>query len=324
MNRPRVLRAFSDSEYSRAYLLLATRVVDMMGRKLEEADWSEVYCLAKGIPTLGWSNLNIDIMHHGMGIEQKMLCYRSNTTLRDACGTTLIHPSATRSIRILSTEGDPNEVMKDVLDQYVHLIEERRAVVKSTAPEAEPEVRTGWLLWQQTLREFLYFEEEMLQPDPRDYWAEWKESGGRGRKASRNLWVYEKDTGRKRYSITTSAGAKIQPYFDVPPSDNPFLYFFVVQGLDLGNGYVRVWVASSTARELKDLVGSLGSDELSSAILAAAEEASVQSTALEQEPELAYELMISRKAYDVMKQTWGGISDEHAMRMFLRSARKTG
>jgi hypothetical protein len=34
----------------------------MMGRKLEEGDWAEVYCRANGIPKKGWSNLKLDIM----------------------------------------------------------------------------------------------------------------------------------------------------------------------------------------------------------------------------------------------------------------------
>ena len=41
----------------------------MMGRKLEEGDWAEVYCRAKGLPNQGWSNLNIDVMHEGLGVE---------------------------------------------------------------------------------------------------------------------------------------------------------------------------------------------------------------------------------------------------------------
>ena len=46
----------------------------MMGCKLEEEDWNRVYCEAKGIPHSGWSNLNIDVIHAGLGVEQKLLC----------------------------------------------------------------------------------------------------------------------------------------------------------------------------------------------------------------------------------------------------------
>jgi hypothetical protein len=123
-----------------------------------------------------------------------------------------MHPSATRSIRV-ETEGDATAVAQDVLQQYADLIAARRQKVAENYPDIEPDMRIGWLLWQESLEEFLYFEEPMLTPNPTDYWAEWRESGGGSRKISKNLWVYEIETGRKRYSITTSAGAKIQPYF---------------------------------------------------------------------------------------------------------------
>jgi hypothetical protein len=87
-------------------------------------------------------------------------------------------------------------------------------------------MRTGWLLWQESLRQFLYFEERMRIPDPDDYKAQWVDSGGGARKGSRNLWIYDKRTERKMFSVTTTAGAKIQPYFDVPPPDDPNLYLF--------------------------------------------------------------------------------------------------
>lgn len=124
-------------------------------------------------------------------------------------------------------------------------------------------MRTGWLLWQRSLHQFLYFEEEMLPPNPGDYIAKWirKEAGG-ARKGSTNLWVYEKETGRKRFSITTEAGAKIQPYFDVPPPTDPNVYVFTVIGEMVDIGLVRVWITESTARELERLLGSLDTDPL--------------------------------------------------------------
>ena len=93
------LAAFNDTQRNIAHRLLAACVARMMGRKLEEGDWADVYCRAKGIPVRGWSNLNIDVMHEGLGVEHKMLCYRSNTNIAQACGETLMHPAATRSIR---------------------------------------------------------------------------------------------------------------------------------------------------------------------------------------------------------------------------------
>ena len=88
------------------------------------------------------------------------------------------------------------------------------------------------------LRQFLYFEEPIRAPNADDYTAEWVESGGGSRKGSRNLWIYEKATGKKRFSVTTSAGAKIQPYFDVPPPNNPNLYIFTVIGEVIMDGFV--------------------------------------------------------------------------------------
>ena len=72
MKRPATLEAFSPSEREKAHALLAIRVAHMMGRKLEEGDWAEVYCRAKEIPVRGWSNLDIDVMHGSLGVEQKI------------------------------------------------------------------------------------------------------------------------------------------------------------------------------------------------------------------------------------------------------------
>lgn len=144
----------------------------MMGRKLEEGDWSYVYCTAKNIPNKSWSNLNIDVMYQGLGVEHKMLCVKSNKSIKDFCGTSPMHPAATRSIRIPSTEDDPTKVAQDILHQYALLIEQRRQRIAQDAPNTEPDLRTGWLLWQESLREFLYFEEEMQPPRPDNYWAE--------------------------------------------------------------------------------------------------------------------------------------------------------
>jgi hypothetical protein len=140
----------------------------MMGRKFEEGDWSYVYCAAKGLPESGWSNLRIDVMHESLGVEHKMLCVRSKKRMKEHCGTTLMHPSLTRSIRIPSTVGDPTETARDVLNQYVELIRRRRQRVAENAPGSTPDMRIGWLLWQVSLKEFLYFEKEMLEPNPDD------------------------------------------------------------------------------------------------------------------------------------------------------------
>src|SRR5215831_8113244 len=101
MNDSAPLKAFSDEEFKRAKVLLATQVAHMMGRKMEEGDWTHVYCLAKGIPPTGWSNLNIDVNYQGLGVEHKLL-RPSVRSIKAVCGTTMMHPAATRSIRIES------------------------------------------------------------------------------------------------------------------------------------------------------------------------------------------------------------------------------
>ena len=92
------LKAFSKNEYKKAKIYLATQVAHMMGRKLEEDDWNKVYCMAKGIPYTGWSNLNIDVIHQGLGLEQKILRVSGlrGRAIKSVCGTTMMHPAATR------------------------------------------------------------------------------------------------------------------------------------------------------------------------------------------------------------------------------------
>jgi hypothetical protein len=323
MQRPKTLPAFTRMQRDRAHILLATNVAFMMGRKMEEADWSSVYCGAKEIPERSWSNLNIDVMHNGLGVEHKMLRVASEMPMKTFCGTSQMHPSATRAIRIGPTDGNPNEVMTSVLKQYAELLDQRRAKIKEDSPKATPDLRTGWLLWQSNLTEFLYFEQEALNPDPRDYFAEWKESGGGSRKPSRNLWVYEKETGRKRYSVTTAAGAKIQPYFDVPPPNDPNIYIFRVQGEEIAPGVIRIWIGSSTARELEGIVGDLNPDRLNEVIVSAAsEQADGRGTATFIRED-AVALSLTSESYKLLVATFpGAVSDEHLAQLLLSRLRK--
>ena len=129
------LTALTIEEAGRAKLLLAAKVASMMGRKLEEGDWKEVYCKAKNIPDSGWSNLQIDVNYSGLGIELKMLRITrlGANSIRDVCGTTRMHPAATRSIRIDDVDLPANEVMKDVLTQYSDLIEEHTNQVREAS-----------------------------------------------------------------------------------------------------------------------------------------------------------------------------------------------
>jgi hypothetical protein len=322
MNRPKTLSAFTPDERREAHRLLATKVAFMMGRKLEEGDWAEVYCGAKNIPNSGWSNLKIDVMYGSLGVEHKMLCYRSRVNIAEACGNTFMHPSATRSIRVPSTDTDPNEAMRNVLTQYAEFIAARGAKVKEqSGTDATPDMRTGWLLWQESLRQFLYFEEEMLQPNPDDYTAKWVKSGGGSRKESKNLWIYEKETGRKRYSITTEAGAKIQPYFDVPPPTDPNLYLFTVIGEVIDTGVVRVWVTETTARELNRLLGKLDTETISHAVIEAATEISKMEPSEETKMEIAQPLLISVEAYEVLQRELPGVTDEHSFQLLAQHLR---
>ncbi len=299
--------------------MLATHVAYMMGRKLEEGDWAEVYCRAKGIPNRGWSNLKLDIMHKGLGVEHKMICYRSGISLADAYGKTLMHPSATRSIRVPPPTTEANQAMRDILGQYADFINARREKVKESIENGEPDMRTGWLLWQESLRQFLYFEEEMLAPDPDDYFAKWqKRSAGGSRKESTNLWIYEKETGRKRYSVTGEAGAKIQPYFDVPPPTDPNVYLFTVMGEVIDTGLVKVWLTEATARELKRLLHTLDTTEVSRAITGATAAISKMDDIERAEAEIAVPLVITEEAYQALQSALPGKSDEHSFQLLVQ------
>jgi hypothetical protein len=322
MRYPKTLPAFSADEQAIAHTLLASRVASMMGRKFEEGDWASVYHATKGIPNRGWSNLNIDVMHAGLGIEHKMLCVQSNKSLKEHCGTALMHPAATRSIRIPSLDADPTEIAADILRQYATLIQQRRRKVVEDSPNREPDMRVGWLLWQESLKEFLYFEQEMLEPNPDDYWAEWRESGGGARKASRNLWVYERETGRKRYSITTSAGAKIQSYFDVPAPNDPNLCYFRVQGEEVEGGLIRIWVTTTTALLLRQVFGNLDQNTVSIAIIKAAGELvhTVDQGSSATPTDLAQPILLTAEAYRILTAAFVGVSDEHRIQRFIRAA----
>lgn len=321
MDRNITLPCFTEEQKDRAHILLAIRVAQMMGRKFEEGDWSYVYCRAKGIPETRWSNLNIDVSYENLGVEHKMLCYRSNTNLAQAFGTTLMHPSATRSIRVPSLDTDANEAMRDILIQYSELIQSRRLRIEEKNTTGKPvDMRTGWLLWQESLRQFLYFEEPMASPDPNIYFAKWidRQVDGGIRKRSKNLWIFEKESGRKRYSVTTSAGAKIQPYFDVPPPDDPNVYLFTVIGEHIDVGQIRVWLTLSTAKELERFVGSLDIEKVSEAVLDFIEKkVSVSQRRAVKVEETGVSIMLRDDAYRALVEAFPGVNDEHCFRLFL-------
>lgn len=318
------LPVFTDEQRDLVHRLLALRVAEMMGRKLEEADWTDVYSAALGIRSTGWSNLDIDIVHNHLGVEQKALKYKS-TGIEEACGTTLMHPSLTRSIRIDSTESDPEKAKSAVFAQYAKLVADRTAFVqRQNTSGLEVEMRNGWLLWQESLRQFLYFEEQMLVPKPEDYFAEWRVSGkpdGR-RKPSKNLWIFERDTGRKRYSVTTEAGAKIQPYFDVPSPNDENLYIFTVIGEQIDFGHVRVWVARRTSDELQRLLGSLEPTTIEAAILKSATQIAAQEPiAVLAQEDSVLPLVLTESTYGSLVKALPGVNDDHRFQLLLEHLR---
>lgn len=355
------LPAFSPEEFQRARLFLATHVADMMGRKLEEGDWAKVYCAAKGIPLAGWSNTDIDVVYGPLGVEQKAMCRRAGQPIMESCGTRIMHPAGTRSIRFPASETDPTRAAHDVLLQYGQLIANRTALVDainrfhhglltrqqavatlqanienmskasaekriprqaipSDQPVREPDMRIGWLLWQDSLREFLYFEEAMTAPDPSRYVGDWNERRASGsRKATRNLWIFDKVTGEKHFSVTTDAGVKIQPYFRVPAPNDPNLYHFIVQGEDAGNGLVRVWLSQTTANLLRQALGSLDPKRIAEAIDAAKREEREKVAGGNIFDPLAIEVLVPQPAYEKLKATFDGVSDEHNFKQLIEA-----
>ena len=316
------LKAFSDEEAKRVKLFLATQVASMMGRKLEEGDWSKVYCQAKKIPQAGWSNLHIDVVHNELGLEMKLLRIGrlSGKSLKSVCGTTLMHPAATRSIRIENATLPANDVMCDVFAQYTDLIHERTVKVRESASSSQPDMRTGWLLWENALTEFLYFEEPMVSPKPTNFYAEWHITPARGtRKASKSLWIYDKKTNQKRYSVTTSAGIKIQPYFEVPAPSDPNLYYFRVQSEPISADTICLWVTSSTANALRQRLGSLDRDVVSSAVMGVLPRKSTSTGTFVHVEEPAFPIPLSTDAHAKLFDAWEALSDEHRVQLLLKA-----
>ena len=234
-----------------------------------------------------------------------------------------MHPAATRSIRIPAGKVSAERAKREILRQYTELIEQRTQKVRGQAPAGvPPDMRTGWLLWQASLRQFLYFEEPMQAPNADQYTAEWVESGGGSRKGSRNLWIYEKTTGKKRFSVTTSAGAKIQPYFDVPPPNDPNLYIFTVIGEVIMDGRVRCWLTRTTWHDLENVLGTVTPQAVSQAVkqhlaeLPAAESGPV----VVEEP--AEPLEISVETYVLLTSRLPGLNDDHCFQLLIRLLRQ--
>jgi hypothetical protein len=243
----RAVQAFTEGEAEavQAMLTALVRVLRAVpgGGKLEEDYWSHIYHAARKAPMSGWSNLPMrDFVHEGLGVEMKLLRRRAPSS---AQGKRLMHPSATRRIQF-----DPSEpaatCMTKVLEQFGREIADFRRRVHETVPEREPNIRWGVLLWSPSLDEFLYFETPMIEPDPAEFTATFEESRHRGR-TTRSLYIFERTTGLKAYSVTMpSQGAKIQPYFDVP-LEREGAHIFRIPTEELS----AVWVAPGTLDALR-------------------------------------------------------------------------
>ena len=119
------------------------------------------------------------------------------------------------------------------------------------------------------------------------------------------------------YSVTTTAGAKVQPYFDVPLPDDPNLYHFKVQGIPVGDGLTKVWLTNMTANYLKTLLGGLDKDKISKAVAAIKD---IQSTTIgpvqEKNPmdivaNIAVSVIVNSEDYKALKNKSEYISDEY-------------
>lgn len=213
--------------------------------------------------------------------------------------------------------------MRDILQQYAQLIKGRTAKVLEASPAGtEADMRTGWLLWQESLRQFLYFEEPMRVPNPDEYTAKWVESGGGARKGSRNLWIYERaGEGRKRFSVTTSAGAKIQPYFQVPPATDPNVYVFTVIGEIIVDGQIRCWVTRTTLQELQHVLGTVNSQTVTEAIQRHLTDLPMPDGAPAiHEP--AEPLDLSAETYALLTSRLPGVNDDHCFQLLVRLLRQ--
>jgi hypothetical protein len=181
-------------------------------------------------------------------------------------------------------------------------------------------MRTGWLIWEDTLTEFLYFEEPMTSPNPDLYFAEWNTTSARGvRKASKSLWIYERKTNQKRYSVTTSAGIKIQPYFDVPAPSDPNLCYFRVQSEPISADTICLWTASSTANALAQWLGSLDRGVVSAAVIQVLTRQTVPPAVTNPDDELAVPIPLSIEAHSRLVAAWEAVSDEHRAQLLLKA-----
>jgi hypothetical protein len=316
------VQAFTSTEYQDAKLLLAAQVARMDGRKLEEGDWQSVYCAAKGIQDSGWSNLKSDVESGSLGIESKLFCCGRlrRQSITSMCGKSKMHPSATRAVE-LNTSATPNDAMHEIMTQYADWIASRTDRLRQGEQDAEPDMRFGWLLWEPTLSEFLYWEEPMNIPSPDDFYAEWQESNrGGNRRDSRSLWIFQKSTGEKRYSVSSTGGTKIQPYFDVPDRRDPNLFYFRVQREPLDTTRTILWLHPQTANLARRLIGDVSTESIENAIRVVAEQ---ESPIAEENQARAVSVPVSNTSVKLLERMGDAVSDDAMVRQLLERISET-
>jgi hypothetical protein len=117
------------------------------------------------------------------------------------------------------------------------------------------------------------------------------------------------------------AGAKIQPYFDIPVPNDPNLYYFCVQGELVENGLIRVWITSTTAIVLQNILGGMDTDRVSAAIIAHALRVRSENERKAEhiiEADRARSILVTPEAFASLTQAFAGVSDEHRMQLFVQ------
>jgi hypothetical protein len=234
------LTAFTGDQMTLAAVEMNRLVRSLQGRKVEEDDWTNLYCKVKDAPHPGWSNLPFrDYLHDGVGVEFKLM-KKDNPS---ACmGRSIMHPAATRTISF-SEDSSAAEAMDRIFDQWGATIADFETRTRATSSTGKADLRWGVLLWAPDHSEFLYFEERLEVPLVSDHHAVWHEGNHRG-KPTRNLRIYDRATDALRFSCTLPRnGAKLQPYFDVPDVDNGACVF-----KPTGHGVVPLFAAKHDAQ----------------------------------------------------------------------------
>ena len=254
------LRPFTADQFAAAEIEAKRLSRTLQGRKLEEGDWTDLYCRAKGTPSTGWSNLPFrDHLHDGIGVEFKLLC-RPNPA--QDMGRALMHPSATRTINF-DESGSAASATKTVLEQWGNQIKVFGQRIASTSEAGTYEARWGILLWAPDHSQFLYFEEALTKPDPESFEGRWVNGSHRNR-PTRDLHIFERGTEKKRYSCTLPRnGAKLQPYFDVPTVEQGAVLFNVPPFT-----MAPLYVEQSDLERMRDLFPGAADEEIAAKLLA--------------------------------------------------------